>query len=372
MPDDVALARASMRRMWHYATDLKTRENNEAVDNEVVRNLPFHEWLLRRFVSDLDELVTKGLRSKYVEVEESLPVLRGRLVVGENIRRNSFNLARFHCRFDEFSLSRPENRLIRSAVDIVRRETNDPDTRRRANALRDLLQPIPPSSNTALDFALWARDRSMLHYRSIRQTCEWLLTRSAAAPIVGQSRVVGRLVRMNDVFERYVQRWLDERRALGFDIVTTAPRKKMLAWTAVGRERLLNMKPDIVIQKKQNGRTAVAVLDMKWKDRTAKTPISREDLYQLFAYAKTYLADDNGAGGGGKLLAAVFPTANVNARPTEFRFEGLPELRCFCLPFLLPVLASPQQGPSPMWQEGLLVDEALLDPIGLGAARAVG
>jgi 5-methylcytosine-specific restriction enzyme subunit McrC len=358
---ELTAARMSLRRMWSFATDLKTREDQSAVSNEVFRDLPLHEWLLKRFVKDLEDLLAKGLRSRYIEEEGNLATLRGRLMVGENIRRNIFNPARFQCRFDNFSLARPENRLIRSAIDLVDRYSINPDTIKKVRRLRDMMTEIPRSTNEESDFVGWAKDRSMLHYLPIRQTCEWLLRKADTAPIAGQSPVTGRLARMNDVFERYVQRWLASHCSNGFDVILDETRNRVLA--SVGERRLLTMRPDLVVQRSDDGEN-VAVLDMKWKSLTPQKPVSREDLYQLYAYAKSFL----GSSSDRKLLAGVYPCSDGQHEPIEFQFHDMPELRCFALPFSLPIAADDRAN---IWFEGFRGCESTIKTfaaVGLGEA----
>lgn len=368
-------ARASLRRMWSYAMDLALREDNAAAGMEAERDLPLHEWLLQRFVQQLDRLIAKGLRSHYVEEEDNLLTLRGRLMVGENIRRNAFAANRFVCRFDSFSLNRPENRLIRSALDVVVRITTQHDTRKRAAALRELMHEIPASGHIHADFAAWRSDRSMANYREIRQTCEWLLFRRAAVPVRGSHEAWGRLVRMNDVFERYVTRWLAEKCDPAFQLSGQAhpdgDGERVLALQ--GNRALHSMRPDIVIRQ---GNRNVAVLDVKWKISKGNKPVSREDLYQLFAYASHWLADTTAAQPAidqplrPKLIAAVYPAVlteelEKGVTSQEFYFNKIENLRGFRLHFCVPT----QNGGN--WVEGFITDEAknsFFDYIGLAKA----
>lgn len=150
--------RAALKRMWEYATDLNLREHDQTagIDNA---KLPLHEWLVLRFLKQVDVLVARGIRLHYVEREENLTTLRGRLLVAQNMRANALSPHRFFCRFEEFSLDRPENRLIRSAIRLVMLRSSNPNNQRHAAQLNERLQEIPLSQDIGQDFSRWRDDR---------------------------------------------------------------------------------------------------------------------------------------------------------------------------------------------------------------------
>lgn len=349
-------SRASLKRMWLYANDLAHHEDARPASVDREDDQPLHEWLLKRFVEDLRELVARGMRGAYVNAEDNLLAPRGRLLVGQNIRRNAFAAHRFWCSFDVFSVDRPENRLVRTALERVISATGDAGTRKGALGLRDWLREVPLSPDVRADFAAWRGDRSMLHYAAIRQTCDWLLNQAIATPIAGEHRMVGRLVRMNDVFERYVGRWLASRAAQGFKVdISRAGGKPLTADQGAVRQRMV---PDARVSDTHG--TVVAVLDMKWKKGAAgKKPIAREDLYQFFAYGKHFLEASAAGSAEPRLLAGVYPTTDPRERELGFRFPELRHVACFRLPFLLP-----REDVHGRWIEGF--------PYGLDVAKALG
>lgn len=135
--DDVK-DRAALKRMWEYATDLNLREHDKPADVDDTK-VPLHEWLVRLFLDQVDSLVARGIRLHYVEREDNLSTVRGRLLVAQNMRANALAPHRFFCRFEEFSPDRPENRLIRSAVLRVMGRSSNPDNQRRAAQLSERL-----------------------------------------------------------------------------------------------------------------------------------------------------------------------------------------------------------------------------------------
>ena len=363
--DDADVARAGLLRMWTYAADLKRLDNDNPAGMALAR-LPLQEWLVRRFLQQLEVLVAKGLRAAYIEHEANLNTVRGRLLVSENLRANAFAPQRFYCRFEDFSPDRPENRLIRSALAVVMAGAKDRGNRRLAADLIERLHEVPPSADIAGDFARWQDDRLMVDYREIRSTCQWLLMQSGPAPVQGPKQMLGRFVRMNDVFERYVTRWLRERLLPhGWEVLEQArdpwrgqgpagnPAARVLCRLPNGKTQTL--RPDIVVVDRKT-RDTVAVLDAKWKgprgdDRLA----SRDDLFQMFAYASHWLANGAGVAANGA-IALVDPhagEADQRDGPQAFDFPQLQGVHGFALTFQLP------RKNGTAWLEGLQLDRAV-------------
>ncbi len=344
--------RAGLRRMWEYACDLNLREEEKANKADDAR-MPLHEWLIQRFLEQVDQLLARGIRAQYVEHEDNLLTVRGRLSIQENLRQNAHAPHRFFCRFEEFSPNRPENRLIKSAILAVRAHTQVPATRRRAAHLAEWLHEVPVSADISRDFALWQTGRLMTQYLEIRPTCEWILRSLSATPVAGRQPMFGRFVRMNDVFERYVVRWSGETLASSsrfriYDQVSAPDNIKTLyEEPTVGKK---DMQPDMRIY---DGKECVAILDAKWKAPSDGQTPSDGDLYQMFAYAYHWLALPHKTEEM-KLIGLVYPTADESRYSAHFSFPALKSIKSIAggrLRFLLPKW----DDATGKWREGFLV-----------------
>ena len=357
--DDTAASRAGLLRMWSYAADLNLRDNSVTALMQAAR-LPLHEWLMQRFLEQVDRLLARGIRAHYVEEEGNLATVRGRLAVGENLRQNAFAPQRFYCRYETFSPNRPENRLIRCAIAKIQARTQVPATRKKASALTEWLHEIPPSLDIVRDFSLWRVDRLMTHYQEIRPTCEWILRERAPTPISGREALFGRFVRMNDVFERYVTRWMQER--MSEDHAVAGPGAGHDATRVLCASRLglvgHQMRPDIRVHQIQGrSRHCTAVLDAKWKKARDDGKIaSREDFYQMYAYASHWLRKPAGEATTSpeSLIGLVYPSVNPRDASVPFAFSELGHcVRGAALKFLLPQF---EKGSGHQeWKEGFLL-----------------
>lgn len=306
--------RLLLRKMLVAALDLPAREAGEAGLQRF--EAPLTEWVMRRFLDELDRLVKRGVRFDYVRVEEELPFLRGELNVTAQVRQAPGRNHRFQVRHDAYTPDRPENRLLKLALERVRTSTRDPDNWRLAHELGVRMAEIPTSRLVAADFKAWGTNRLVAHYGAVKPWCELILQRQIPLALLGEHQGLSLLFPMEKVFERYVAAWLGRRLATNVAIRTPASSEALCEH--MGRP-IFQLEPDVLL-------TAGArrwVLDMKWKrldssDRDHKYLIDQGDMYQLFAYGHKYM-------GGSGTMALVYPKSEQFASPLPpFRFmDGL-------------------------------------------------
>jgi 5-methylcytosine-specific restriction enzyme subunit McrC len=365
-----AEARAGLFRIWQVAEGVSTNEHEAAGGLESVSDAALHEWLAERFLNEVEALLQRGVRMQYVEREDNQKFLRGRLLPAENLRVNVVAPYRFFCRFEEMSPDRPENRLIRAALQCVENWTSAPSTRRRASSLGDRLREVPPSRQICRDFAAWKDDRLMTNYRALRHSCSWILHEKMPAPVRGEQQMFGCFARMHKVFERYVENWLVSclRHRLG-DLKLQSHQRRVFCRQKGGAGSEETMIPDMLIYKHDR---LVGVLDSKWKE-TGKNleehKLGRADLFQMVAYAQFWLREVSSVGTEPRLLGLIYPSLEPEPGLLQFEFEEpIRHIRLrafgFCLPRYQPDGRS--EG-----SEGLKI-EALIDALGLGAGAEVG
>lgn len=73
---------------------------------------PFIEILIREYAKTLFECLKRITPKKYVQEENNLNYLKGKIKFTENIRYNSSNQAKFYCEYDEFSENNILNQLF--------------------------------------------------------------------------------------------------------------------------------------------------------------------------------------------------------------------------------------------------------------------
>lgn len=289
---------------------------------------PLHEILIEFFLSEVEKLVKKGLRKQYVRLTDEQPFLKGRLLIEKQLNRRPGSKPEFSIEYDEFLLNRPENRLIRSAVEVVTQWARDGRNQRRARTLRFLLNDIPPSGDFARDFAQWSHDRGLADYRMVKPWCELILSRQTPHTLAGSSFGMSFLFPMEQLFEKYVETVLHTRLAGGCRLVAQAKRHSLVHHRD---EKWFWLRPDLLVETQREN---LAVLDTKWKridagldDARSKYGLSESDFYQMAAYGNSYL------GGKGDLFL-VFPRWSAFREPLK-PFELTDDLRLWVVPFCL-------------------------------------
>lgn len=319
--DCIQESRALLRRMIQKSLSLPTREVGATALQRF--DAPLSEWVMSSFLDALDHLVKRGLRFEYQRVEDEQRYLRGQLNVARQMRQPPGRRHHFQIRHDIFLADRPENRLLKTALDVVCKSTQHPGNWRLSHELRSVLQEIPNSRDTAEDFRHWRTDRLMAHYQPVKPWCELIIHRQTPLAIAGQWQGMSLLFPMEKLFERYVAACL--RDALPKDATLHVERRSEFLCEHQGR-RVFQLRPDLMIN--QGGKSWV--LDTKWKrlesDASSKNyGLSQADFYQLFAYGHKYL------GGQGELIL-IYPRRRAfrEALPV---FEFMKGLRLWVVPF---------------------------------------
>jgi 5-methylcytosine-specific restriction enzyme subunit McrC len=286
---------------------------------------PLTEWLAAQFLHGVEHLVRCGLRFDYHSEHEELRYLRGRLLLSRQARQPPGSAHYFQVEHDVFDADRAENRLIRSALEVVRKYTREPANWRLAHELSHHLHEIPISSNVAEDFRRWRGDRLMAHYAEIRGWCLLILHEQMALTVVGTRKGQSLLFPMERVYEQYVGMGLRQWIPAGAKLTLQAGRHHL----AKHRDQSwFQLRPDFLID--YDDQTVVA--DAKWKlvddaldNGEQKYGLSQADFYQLYAYGQKYL---NGTG----TLYLFYPkTSHFSASLPPFHFNE--RLRLFVVPF---------------------------------------
>ena len=319
-------SRALLARMIQAALDLPARQVGSA-DIALFR-APLSEWVRRQFLQALEQLVKRGMRYDYQRVDEEQRNLRGQLDVIRQVRQPPSRGHYFHTRHDVFSLDFPENRLIKSALGIVAKGTQDAANWRLSHELLQLLAEVPASRDHAQDFKAWRTGRLMAHYVPILPWCQLVHGQHLPMALHGQWHGMSMLFPMERLFERFVEASMRRVLPKAARIKTQARETHLCQHNDAG---FFQLRPDIVVE--HDGERVI--LDTKWKRlnagaRAKKYGISQADFYQLFAYGHKYIPP----GQEHKELVLIYPkTATFEAPLPPFTFA--PGMRLWVLPFEL-------------------------------------
>ncbi|WP_120995950.1 McrC family protein [Stutzerimonas urumqiensis] len=317
-------SRTLLQRMIQAALRLPNRKVG-AADLQLF-DAPLSEWVMRQFLEALDYLVKRGLRFDYQRVEEEQRFLRGQLNVVGQMRQPPGRQHHFQIRHDILLPDRPENRLLKRALEKVCQSTQEPGNWRLGHELRSLLQEIPASRDLRQDFNKWRNDRLMAHYAPVRPWCELILGEQSPLSVTGDWRGISLLFPMERLFEQYVEVLLRAELPAGAQLL---PQRRSKYLCTHDTDDFFQLRPDLLLKDGEQ----TWVLDTKWKllnagDRKNHYGLSQADFYQLFAYGHRYLP------GEGELVL-IYPSTERFRAPLEpFVFEQ-GKLTLWVVPFEL-------------------------------------
>lgn len=318
--ESVEDARRLLVSMVMEALQLKPRHGT--VSSISTFKVPLPEWLASRFLQEASDLLRRGLRQSYQWVHAREPFLRGSLDVARQIRSGPASAHLLFFQHDVFSFDRPENRLIRSAVELILRSTRSSDNWRLARELSMTMVDIPESTDLSADFGRWRGDRLIADYATIKTFCELILLRRTPFAIAGLYRGLSMLFPMERLFELYVLASLRKVAPSSMQIRAHAHDQYLCRHDGSGWFRL---EPDIIVSDGARS----WIVDAKWKllsgDHSRHYGLNQSDFYQLFAYGEKYLE------GVGDLFLVYPQTAAFLERFPPFHFS--PHMRLHVLPF---------------------------------------
>jgi 5-methylcytosine-specific restriction enzyme subunit McrC len=226
------------------------------------------------FVRQADRALGRGVIQGYVERDDELAVVRGRMRYREQVTRRFGQITPLLVRYDDFTIDVAENQLVRAAAKVLRRVPGlDPMISRRLRAiiqrLDDVSDLIPGAPRP-----VWQSDRRNAHYETVLWFASMVLKNRAIDLPAGAVDVNGFVIDMATVFEDFVTATLtDSLERIDGRVRPQDPQPLDVGGT-------VKMAPDLVWYR---GGKPVAVFDAKYKvEKVAGYP--NADLYQMLAY----------------------------------------------------------------------------------------
>ena len=234
----------------------------------------------------------------------------------QQIRQPVSKQHRFCIEYDRFSPDRPENKLIRSALDQVLKWSQNSNNQKLARELQFSFIDIEPSCQHIVDLSRWSQQRDMIYYKPLKPWVELILMTQTPWFMNNKWQGLSLLFPMEKLFEAYVGKILAEKLIRPYRI------REQVSNCYLAKHKDNNwfqLRPDFAIY---NSGKIEYILDTKWKrlntslsDSKSKYELSQGDFYQLYAYGHKYLS------GQGNLFL-IYPMYKKFKEPLpEFLFE---------------------------------------------------
>lgn len=284
------------------------------------------EFLAQALASAAEKAFARGLLRGYVEREEALQTVRGRIRFDDQIRRRFGLPLPVEVRYDEFTDDVLLNRLVKAANWRLRRAGPlSSGTRRRLGRIDALLDGVslcryPRNAVPEVKF-----DRLNGHYRDVVALARLILRYGAYEAERGEVRASGFTMDMNEVFQEFLTAALREKLA-PYGGKLRSDKGRSLEY--LDEEKRVALFPDLTWWE---GERCVFVGDAKYKrmpnrghgerdDRASNAErndrASNADLYQILAYATALDLP------GGMLIYAKDKRDEANAATYTVRHTG--------------------------------------------------
>jgi len=263
--------------------------------------MPLHESIVRLFAQSLQRELRCGVDHAYLEREENLNVIRGKILVGTDARINAVRRDRIFVRYGPFDIDTPLNRILKATCRRLLAQVAAPSTQQ---LLRECIADLADVSDVHIEASGFAavhfnrcNERFAPHVGFARQV--WL--NRSSMPSTGHDETFCLLFPMEVLFQEFVvgklrrhaqdlgladRQIISQGRGIGRFLLNAAP-------DGCGRFRLA---PDIAIRTQD--KEFAMIIDTKWKvlsadDEDRKNGVNQGDMYQLFAYAHRFRSRRN-------------------------------------------------------------------------------
>lgn len=294
--------------------------------------MPLMDIFIQQFIGCVQQIVRQGLKRDYLRQEDNLAWMKGKLRVSAQLSKNCVRRDRFQVEYDEYSAARPENRILKTALDTVRRQTRNPELLSQLNPLQTHFEEIPTVGDIHVAFDQVHLDRHMQHYEHALAWARLLLLGQSPHCMQGDANAISLLFPMEAVFESFVTAWMRHHYQERWHVDAQVNSHTLVS---LNGEKLFKLRPDIRLQHRDKSQAQTVILDVKWKmAESGKATLnqSQSDLYQMLAYGVNYQQ-----GAGNMLL--IYPShEGFNqplCHPYEFNHQTENPLRLWVVPFFI-------------------------------------
>lgn len=279
------MCRKVLLRMLYAAKRVKTPPVGTASIN--LQKYYLLDVFILHFCEELFRQLRAGALLRYVSRSDNISVLRGKLLIEQQLKFNIAHKERLFCKFDELVEDNEFNQYIKCALQIANGVAKMRHVKRKTTELLwrfDAVRDLPVSEFQTRPF-VFTQDVSRFEY--VFQQCDWFIKKLRQDVVAGENQSIALMFDMNRLFEEFLAvRLKKSARREGYRLKVQEPQKYLVKNLS---RPLFKMKPDLALLDSKN--KVVEILDTKWKvlDKDeAKYGISQPDIYQMIAYGTRY------------------------------------------------------------------------------------
>jgi 5-methylcytosine-specific restriction enzyme subunit McrC len=255
------------------------------VDNPKLCDL-FASVLIR----GVNRLMRRGLDRGYTETQDDMSGVRGRIVVGDTLRRNLLRSGRANCRFDDLSYDILHNQIIKATIDrLSSADEVNATLRHELCRLKRMFSEVTDIGLSNSSFRRVQLSRNNGNYDLLMKICElvnWALLPHENGKGSKFSDILEDQTLMWSVFQAFVLNFLKAEQS-EFSVKSEYIQWDAVALNAESAQHLPVMHTDVTLRSKNR----TIVIDTKYypealSENYGKKRIRSDHLYQLYTYLK--------------------------------------------------------------------------------------
>ena len=292
----------------------------------------FIEFFAYDYARRVSLLIQRGMPRRYVEQRGLLQTMKGRMDLSRQIQADAAALPFIACAYDAFITDNPISQFLKAGLVAATKLPVSPRTRRMLTSTLAELDDVSDrivARDELTQYTLGRNERDLLPLCNLaslllrRKSFDTHMANDQGKKLPGFSLMFN----MWEIFEAYavneLNRVLKDTPWVAYGHGTRLDGK---AWY-LGAGKLVQLKPDIVIRRRNGDKAIVCVADTKWKKdagyvtkitkkntlRTSVTGVQPADAYQALAYTATLSAEE-GLGFNEPLpVAIIYPKVGQRA-----------------------------------------------------------
>jgi len=287
--DEEAEQRESMRAMMNL---LRISEFNKLLalpdQSSFAEQADIMEILITIFASKVFDAYSRQMNREYISISENSNYVKGRIDFSANLRENPIRKDLHIVSYQSFEHDNLINNVVKTVCIKLIRLTRDADNKKnlkKALVFLDDAQEILLSKDV-FDSAKF--NRLNMPFKAVFDMAKMFFYNLTPQSYQGDDTVCSFLIPLNELFEYYLFKLFDAFK----DGTSASYRNSRSFGRGVGNGFQSTVRPDVILSKGQN---AFMIADAKYKNPMYRngiySNISHTDIYQVFAYAKTYDVD---------------------------------------------------------------------------------
>ena len=291
MTKDKTIIIKNIYYMLGYAFAILRQTTYDEIEKEDFDNI--HNLLAAILTKGVGQQLKQGLHREYLEMQENLTVLRGKIEVNGTIKNKLQKKRLLSCEFDELSENNLYNRILKTTSFLLLRHSGV-DNEYKSDLKKKMLffTNVDCPDPTSIMWSSIRFTRNNQTYRMLISICQLIIEGMLLTTERGEHRLATFIdeQRMSRLFERFILEYFIKE----FPEVRT--RASRIPWALDDNmgTMLPIMQSDITLSKGNK----TLIIDAKFYSRTTQEQydvhtVHSSNLYQIFAYVKNMGANLN-------------------------------------------------------------------------------